>query len=127
VSVDEHGTLVGYAAVQIMNSGKVAYLAQGFVMPEYQKLGMERFFMSYLNRVVPTSVEAFTLLVRDPHNQGAIDAHTRVGFRKIDRDLSARYAASLKYPARWYSTMVCLRSGIADVDGYIARLLEAAV
>lgn len=116
--------LTAYTAIKIMHDGRVAYLAQGFIRPDYQRRGAEGSFLrQILPLVMPESVDIYTLLVRSPHNYGAMRAHEANGFIQLEKRISDKYADSLEYPVAYYIAMAKpAKSGI-EPNAYIAGLL----
>lgn len=124
VAVNAAGKLVGYTSIIIMHAGTIAYMAQGYISPLYQKCGYFEYFMnSTLKTVLPKSASVITLLIRSPHNDKAVKSYEKVGFEKLPKDVSDKYAASLDYPSKYYIGMAkSIHAGYDAVSHLIALM-----
>jgi ribosomal protein S18 acetylase RimI-like enzyme len=116
--------LVGYVSLKMLYGIKVAYLAQGFVVPEYQKKGLAKtFFAKVIDSIVPDSVTLVTLLVRKI-NENAIEAYKRIGFKELSPVVKEEFTKSLEYPAEKYTAMAKLRTKYVEEIGGDLETME---
>lgn len=121
VAVNAAGKLVAYTSIAMMHAGTIAYIGQPYVSVRYQKNGYWKYFInSILPTILPEKVSVVTLLVRSPHNDKSVKAHEKVGFEKLPKDISDKYAASLDYPSQYYIGMT---KSIHAGDDAVSHLL----